>query len=189
MGAVIDNRQNNHHFAPDGAAVYFTALDRGHVRLHRVALATGKAETVIAEAGTVGAISLSKNGTLAYPMIVIIHAGPHGQQGPSFNFKSQFYALRGYATLQVNFRGSTGYGQRFADGVFADQNGQEGMDVLWERSSLKHVAKVKTPTMMVHGENDNDVPIAEAEQFLHRPARRGGRGDHGPLPPRRPRPA
>ena len=28
---------------------------------------------------------------------------------------------------------------------------------------LRH--KVKTPTMFVHGENDNDVPIAEAEQF------------------------
>ena len=39
------------------------------------------------------------------------------------------------------------------------------MDVLWERSALKHVAAVKTPTMLVHGENDNDVPIAESEQF------------------------
>jgi dipeptidyl aminopeptidase/acylaminoacyl peptidase len=39
------------------------------------------------------------------------------------------------------------------------------MDVLWERSALKHVANVKTPTMLVHGENDNDVPIAETEQF------------------------
>ncbi|MFC1640105.1 prolyl oligopeptidase family serine peptidase [Gemmatimonadota bacterium] len=39
------------------------------------------------------------------------------------------------------------------------------MDLLWERSALKHVAKVRTPTMLVHGENDNDVPIAEAEQF------------------------
>jgi dipeptidyl aminopeptidase/acylaminoacyl peptidase len=39
------------------------------------------------------------------------------------------------------------------------------MDVLWECSALKHVAKVKTPTMLVHGENDNDVPIAESEQF------------------------
>jgi len=39
------------------------------------------------------------------------------------------------------------------------------MDVLWERSALKHVANVRTPTMMVHGENDNDVPIAEAEQY------------------------
>ncbi|MGH9577868.1 MAG: prolyl oligopeptidase family serine peptidase, partial [Terriglobales bacterium] len=40
------------------------------------------------------------------------------------------------------------------------------MDVLWERSALKHVAKVKTPTMLIHGENDNDVPIAESEQFF-----------------------
>ena len=39
------------------------------------------------------------------------------------------------------------------------------MDVLWERSALKHVAKAHTPTMLVHGENDNDVPIAEAEQY------------------------
>jgi len=40
------------------------------------------------------------------------------------------------------------------------------MDVLWERSALKHVGKVATPTMLVHGENDNDVPIAESEQFF-----------------------
>jgi dipeptidyl aminopeptidase/acylaminoacyl peptidase len=28
------------------------------------------------------------------------------------------------------------------------------------------VANVKTPVMFVHGENDNDVPIAEAEQYF-----------------------
>ena len=38
-------------------------------------------------------------------------------------------------------------------------------DKLWERSAIRYVDKVKTPTMLVHGENDNDVPIAEAEQF------------------------
>ena len=182
-----------------------------------------------------------------HPLIVMIHGGPHGQQGPPFVFKSQYYAHRGWATLQVNFRGSTGYGQAFADAVYGDQNGNEAqdvlygvsaalrrnpwidrnrvgieggsyggqltcwlitqtamfraaiplapitnnisynymtyynmyeqmewgllphqgnmMDVLWERSALKHVAKVKTPTMLIHGENDNDVPIAESEQF------------------------
>jgi dipeptidyl aminopeptidase/acylaminoacyl peptidase len=30
---------------------------------------------------------------------------------------------------------------------------------------LKHVANVATPTMLMHGENDADVPIAEAEQY------------------------
>jgi dipeptidyl aminopeptidase/acylaminoacyl peptidase len=39
------------------------------------------------------------------------------------------------------------------------------MNLLWERSALKHVAAAATPTMLMHGENDPDVPIAEAEQF------------------------
>jgi dipeptidyl aminopeptidase/acylaminoacyl peptidase len=188
------------------------------------------------------------SGTSRHPLIVNIHGGPHGQNGPSFNFKNQVYAARGWATLNVNFRGSTGYGQKFADAVFGDQDGNEGQDVLygvsaavrrylwidrermgiegvsyggqltdwlitqtnefkaavpiagianlisynymtyynqyeemefgqflhqgnlmdlaWERSALKHVAAAHTPTMLMHGENDNDVPIAEAEQFF-----------------------
>ncbi|HXJ93557.1 MAG TPA: S9 family peptidase [Terriglobia bacterium] len=182
-----------------------------------------------------------------HPLIVNIHGGPHGQNGPAFNFKDQVYAARGWATLHVNYRGSTGYGQKFADAVFGDQDGNEGQDVLygvsaalrrylwldrermgiegvsyggqlsdwlitqtnefkaaipiagisnlisynymtyynqyeemefgqffhqgnlmdeaWERSALKHVANVHTPTMLMHGENDPDVPIAEAEQY------------------------
>jgi dipeptidyl aminopeptidase/acylaminoacyl peptidase len=191
---------------------------------------------------------LGMTATSKHPLIVNIHGGPHGQNGPAFNFKNQVYAARGWATLQVNFRGSTGYGQKFADAVFGDQDGNEGQDVLygvsaavrrylwldrermgiegvsyggqltdwlitqtnefkaavpiagitnlisynymtyynqyeemefgqflhqgnlmdvaWERSALKHVAAVHTPTMLMHGENDNDVPIAEAEQFF-----------------------
>ncbi|MGO9268663.1 MAG: prolyl oligopeptidase family serine peptidase [Terriglobia bacterium] len=182
-----------------------------------------------------------------HPLIVAIHGGPHGQNGPAFNFEAQVYAGRGWATLNVNYRGSTGYGQKFADAVFGDQDGNEGQDVLygvsatvrrnlwidrdrmgiegvsyggqlsdwlitqtnefkaaipiagisnlisynymtyynqyeemefgqflhqgnlmdlaWERSALKHVANVHTPTMLMHGENDPDVPIAEAEQY------------------------
>src|SRR6202521_4762552 len=40
------------------------------------------------------------------------------------------------------------------------------MDVAWERSALKHVAAAHTPTMLLHGENDNDVLVAEAEQVF-----------------------
>ncbi len=186
--------------------------------------------------------------TSKHPLIVVIHGGPHGQNGPMFNFKNQVYAAHGYAVLNVNYRGSTGYGQKFADAVFGDQNGNEGQDVLygvsaavrrnlwidrerlgiegvsyggqltdwlitqtnefkaaiptagisnlvsynymtyynqyeemefgqflhqgnlmdvaWERSALKYIAAAHTPTLIIHGENDNDVPIAEAEQFF-----------------------
>jgi dipeptidyl aminopeptidase/acylaminoacyl peptidase len=183
-----------------------------------------------------------------YPMVLMIHGGPHGQQGPAFNLKAQVYAAHGFASLMVNYRGSIGYGQKFADAIFKDQDGAEArdvltgvdaalkkypwidgnrlgieggsyggqltnwlitqtdrfraaipsagisnllsfnymayyhdylavefgayphendlLDVLWQRSPLKQVARVKTPTMFIHGENDNDVPIAEAEQFF-----------------------
>jgi dipeptidyl aminopeptidase/acylaminoacyl peptidase len=40
------------------------------------------------------------------------------------------------------------------------------MDTLLQRSALRHVANNHTPTLLMHGENDNDVPIAEAEQYF-----------------------
>jgi len=182
------------------------------------------------------------------PLIVMLHGGPHGQQGPAFQPKAQIYAGEGFATLMVNYRGSTGYGQRLADAIFRDQNGGEAkdvlaavdaalakypwldpdrlgveggsyggqltnwlitqtprfkaaipaagianlvsfnytayyhdylaveygafpheqgiMDLLWERSPIRYVHRVTTPTLFLHGEHDNDVPIAEAEQFF-----------------------
>ena len=185
----------------------------------------------------------------SHPMIVMIHGGPHGQQGAIFNHKAQVYAARGYAALMVNYRGSTGYGQKFADAIFKDQNGGEAkdvlaavdaaiakypwidpqrlgveggsyggqltnwlitqtprfkaavpsasisnlvtqnylsyyhdylavefgayphadekiMDLLWQRSAIRYVSNVKTPVMFIHGDNDNNVNIAEAEQFF-----------------------
>src|SRR5581483_858130 len=66
-----------------------------------------------------------------YPMIVELHGGPHGQNGPAFQFKDQVYAAHGWAVLHVNYRGSVGYGQKFADAVFGDQDGNEGQDVLY----------------------------------------------------------
>ena len=65
----------------------------------------------------------------------------------------------------VSYNYTTYYNQyeQMTFGVFPHQGNL--MDVLWERSSLKHVANVATPTMLVHGENDNDVPLSEAEQF------------------------
>ena len=36
---------------------------------------------------------------------------------------------------------------------------------MWQRSALAHVARAKTPTMFIHGELDQDVPIQEAEQM------------------------
>ncbi|MFV3074399.1 alpha/beta hydrolase family protein [Niveispirillum fermenti] len=47
------------------------------------------------------------------PLIVMPHGGPMARDDGGFDILSQFLASRGYAVLQPNFRGSTGYGAAF----------------------------------------------------------------------------
>lgn len=50
------------------------------------------------------------------PLIVNPHGGPIGPRDEwGYNWETQLFASRGYAVLQVNFRGSGGYGKRFQD--------------------------------------------------------------------------
>src|SRR5882724_3616761 len=47
------------------------------------------------------------------PMVLDVHGGPWGRDHWGYNPETQWFANRGYASLQVNFRGSTGYGKDF----------------------------------------------------------------------------
>ncbi|TVZ41861.1 dipeptidyl aminopeptidase/acylaminoacyl peptidase [Alteromonadaceae bacterium 2753L.S.0a.02] len=47
------------------------------------------------------------------PTLIIPHGGPQSRETDGFDLWSQFFANRGYAVLQMNFRGSTGKGLEF----------------------------------------------------------------------------
>ena len=49
----------------------------------------------------------------ALPLLLMVHGGPWARDTWGFNSHAQWFANRGYAVLQVNFRGSTGYGKKF----------------------------------------------------------------------------
>jgi len=181
-----------------------------------------------------------------YPVVMMIHGGPHGAYRHNIDFITQALAEAGYGVLRINPRGSVGYGQEFADGTLNDWGGGdyqdlmagvdhavdhvewvdgdrlglwgysyggymtnwivtqtdrfraavsggslsnlisfygtslyhllvetefpgevwENYDILWDRSPLKHVANVETPTLLVHGEVDHDVPVTQAEEMF-----------------------
>jgi dipeptidyl aminopeptidase/acylaminoacyl peptidase len=189
------------------------------------------------------------------PLILSIHGGPHGMHSYAFNVPFQYYAARGYATLALNPRGSSGYGQKFSDGCVEDWGGGDyrdliagvdyavktqpeidagrlgvmggsyggfmtnwvitqtprfkaavasaslsnmvsfyatslyqdlvhaefrgfpwegsNFDLLWKWSPLHYVKNVVTPTLFLHGEQDNDVHITQAEEMYTALRRRG----------------
>ena len=47
------------------------------------------------------------------PLIVIIHGGPTGSASITLNMEVQFWTSRGFSILDVNYRGSTGYGTKY----------------------------------------------------------------------------
>ncbi|NCA01631.1 MAG: S9 family peptidase [Sphingomonadaceae bacterium] len=182
-----------------------------------------------------------------YPMILEIHGGPHTNYGARFSAEMQAYAAAGYVVLYSNPRGSTSYGDKFAnmidkaypggdygdlmaavDGLLSKGyvdparlfvTGGSGGGVLtawivgntnrfraavvakpvinwtsfaltadnpsyfgrywfgknpweagaqaeyWRRSPLSLVGNVKTPTMLITGEQDYRTPISETEQY------------------------
>ncbi|MGH6911535.1 MAG: alpha/beta hydrolase family protein, partial [Phenylobacterium sp.] len=52
------------------------------------------------------------------PLVVFPHGGPAVRDGPGFDWWAQAMASRGYAVLQVNFRGSDGFGWKFLEAGF-----------------------------------------------------------------------
>jgi dipeptidyl aminopeptidase/acylaminoacyl peptidase len=54
------------------------------------------------------------------PLVVFPHGGPESRDEPGFDWWAQAMASRGYAVLQVNFRGSAGYGWTFLQAGFGE---------------------------------------------------------------------
>jgi dipeptidyl aminopeptidase/acylaminoacyl peptidase len=183
--------------------------------------------------------------TQQYPLILLIHGGPHNMFGHDFDERMHLLSEAGYAVVYINPRGSHGYGQAFSNGTLtnwgggdyqdlmagvdfildqkawlnAEQLGVTGQsyggymtnwivtqtsrfkaavtdgglsnlvsfagtslyhslmesefggraydqfDLLWKWSPLRNVAQVTTPTLLLHGETDNEVPFSQAEEM------------------------
>ncbi|MCW3120966.1 MAG: peptidase prolyl oligopeptidase active site domain protein, partial [Flavipsychrobacter sp.] len=185
------------------------------------------------------------NSQQKYPLVLVIHGGPHNMFGYEFEDRMQILSANGYGVLFINPRGSSGYGQAFSNGcvlnwgggdykdlmigldaairenswIDADRLGVTGQSyggymtnwiitqtnrfkaavvdggisnlvsfagtslyhsliesefngsaydnfpLLWQWSPLRNVKNVTTPTLFLHGEVDNEVPLTQAEEM------------------------
>lgn len=68
--------------------------------------------------------------TKKYPMILEIHGGPQSDYGDRFSAEIQLYAAAGYVVLYANPRGSTSYGEVFANLIHHHYPGEDYDDLM-----------------------------------------------------------
>jgi dipeptidyl aminopeptidase/acylaminoacyl peptidase len=76
-----------------------------------------------------------------YPLAFIIHGGPQGSSDDHWHYRwnPEIYAGHGYATVMIDFHGSTGYGQDFTDAINGDWGGAPYDDLMM---GLDHVLRL-----------------------------------------------
>jgi dipeptidyl aminopeptidase/acylaminoacyl peptidase len=65
-----------------------------------------------------------------YPLILVIHGGPHNMYGYTFEPSMQLLSAQGYAVAFINPRGSSGYGQAFSKGNVLNWGGGDYQDLM-----------------------------------------------------------
>jgi dipeptidyl aminopeptidase/acylaminoacyl peptidase len=67
-----------------------------------------------------------------YPAKFLIHGGPEGAWGDdwSYRWNPELFAANGYVVVMINPHGSTGYGQKFTEGVVGDWGGKPFADLM-----------------------------------------------------------
>ena len=86
-----------------------------------------------------------------YPMMLVIHGGPHGMYNGGFNFGWQEHAANGYVVLYTNPRGSSGYGTEFGNAIQYDYPNNDFHDLMSSVDELLSRGYVDEDNMFVYG--------------------------------------
>ena len=74
-----------------------------------------------------------------YPTLLRIHGGPNGQDQHAFNFERQLFASNGYVVVAVNYRGSSGRGEKYQTAILAEWGDKEVIDL---QAAMDHVVSI-----------------------------------------------
>ncbi|MDQ0255686.1 dipeptidyl aminopeptidase/acylaminoacyl peptidase [Evansella vedderi] len=86
-----------------------------------------------------------------YPLVLLIHGGPHASYGPGFMFTAQIFSTQGYVVLFTNPRGSEAYGQNFACSIDKNWGDLDYKDIMAGVDTVISKGFIDTNNMFVHG--------------------------------------
>jgi dipeptidyl aminopeptidase/acylaminoacyl peptidase len=95
-----------------------------------------------------------------YPFVLEIHGGPFAMYAPSFAAEIQLYACAGYVVLYMNPRGSTGYGEEFANLIHHDYPDKDYDDLMSGVDAVIGRGYVDTQRLFVTGGSGGGVLTA-----------------------------
>ena len=99
------------------------------------------------------------------PVVILPHGGPAARDVAEFDWLSQFLATRGYAVLQPQFRGSTGFGEEFRKAGIRQWGGlmqddvSDGVDTSSQRASRIRAASA-SPERVTAGMPRSRAPLS-----------------------------
>ncbi|MBI1849034.1 MAG: S9 family peptidase [Planctomycetes bacterium] len=86
-----------------------------------------------------------------FPAVVALHGGPHSRTTSGFDAMRQLLASNGFVVFEPNYRGSIGYGQKFADASRGDWAGMDFHDVMRGAETLATFPNVDGDRMAIYG--------------------------------------
>ncbi len=103
-----------------------------------------------------------------YPLILEIHGGPYASYGPVFSTDDQLYAAAGYLVLYTNPRGSTSYGEEFANFIQHDYPSHDYDDLISAVDAAIAQGSVDPEQLFVTGGSGGGVLTAWIVGRTHR---------------------
>ena len=96
------------------------------------------------------------------PLIVNVHGGPTSLSLPGYNLSTQYWTSRGFAVLDVNYRGSFGYGTRYRRLLNGHWGVSDPDDVVTGAQSLIDAGKVDPGRVAVRGASAGGFTVLRA---------------------------
>lgn len=96
------------------------------------------------------------------PLIVMVHGGPTARAYGHFDLQKQFWTSRGFAILDVNHRGSSGYGRQFRDALYGQWGELDARDIIDGVNYLIEQDKADPARICIRGKSAGGYAVLRA---------------------------